>query len=445
MEGMRGFVARHAGALDRARTRFVVLECVGGPEAIVLEGEGMLRMRDYTPAVRDWLAACGERAGHPLRRGLRSGFATDALIALKAGYPTAVLAAIDRTRWPRTTTRQRDVAANLDFGTVAAVAAVCLEAVRSLSRRGSSRARADRVLARARSRPRSGPPRAARAARRAAGRAGCPSSRASSSPRTSGARAARGAARERRAEHARAPARGGRAIAGSALRPRVASRSATVKTVTSAAYGLGRAQVAPDARAGPAGARGRGSRAAGGAGTARRRGRRASRTRAAGAARSRASSAPSRSWPGNPMRPSGRSMRVHGLAASCSSAAMRIASPRVSSSASGSRSSAATASACSPKPAASGSRSIAATWSSTSSVWSWTSRWWNSFCSTPRSASSSGSTCAVIPCASISSSPVRTAGRADHLLELAEDALGGDALQARRLAADRRRRRRARS
>jgi hypothetical protein len=135
MEGMRGFVARHAGALDRARTRFVVLECVGGPEAIVLEGEGMLRMHDYTPEVRDWLAACGERAGHRLRRGLRSGFATDALIALKAGYPTGVLAAIDEYKMAPNYHSQRDVAANLDLGTVAACTAVCLEAVRSLSRR----------------------------------------------------------------------------------------------------------------------------------------------------------------------------------------------------------------------------------------------------------------------------------------------------------------------
>jgi hypothetical protein len=120
--------------LARERTRFVVLECVGGPEAIVLEGEGMLRMHDYTPAVRDWLAACGERAGHRLRRGLRSGFATDALIALKAGYPTGVLAAIDRYKMAPNYHSQRDVAANVDFGTVAACAEVCLEAVRSLSR-----------------------------------------------------------------------------------------------------------------------------------------------------------------------------------------------------------------------------------------------------------------------------------------------------------------------
>jgi peptidase M28-like protein len=127
--------AEHRTVLPHERTRFVILECVGGPEAIVLEGEGMLRMHDYTPAVRDWLAACGERAGHRLRRGLRSGFATDALIALKAGYPTGVLAAIDRYKMAPNYHSQRDVAANVDFDTVAACAEVCLEAVRSLSRR----------------------------------------------------------------------------------------------------------------------------------------------------------------------------------------------------------------------------------------------------------------------------------------------------------------------
>jgi hypothetical protein len=131
MEGMRGFLARHALPRD---ARFVVLECIGGPEPILLEGEGMLRMHDYTPAVRDWLADCGARAGHRLRRGLRSGFATDALISLKAGYPSAVLASIDEYKMAPNYHSQRDVAANLDFGTVAACAEVCLEAVRSLSR-----------------------------------------------------------------------------------------------------------------------------------------------------------------------------------------------------------------------------------------------------------------------------------------------------------------------
>ena len=134
LEGMRGFVARHAAALPRERTRFVVLECIGAPEAILLEGEGMLRGHDYTPGTRDWLAACAESAGRPLRRRLRTGFATDALVTLKAGYPTAVLASIDEYKMAPNYHSQRDVASNLSFDTVVAVTEVCLEAVRSLSR-----------------------------------------------------------------------------------------------------------------------------------------------------------------------------------------------------------------------------------------------------------------------------------------------------------------------
>ena len=137
LEGMRGFVARHAAALPRERTRFVVLECIGAPEAILLEGEGMLRGVDYDAATRDWLAACAERAGRPLRRRLRTGFATDALVALKAGYRTAVIASVDEYKMAPNYHSAGDVAANLSFETVAAVTEVCLEAVRSLSRRAA--------------------------------------------------------------------------------------------------------------------------------------------------------------------------------------------------------------------------------------------------------------------------------------------------------------------
>jgi len=131
MEGMRGFARRHFGALDRARTRFVCLESLGSPELIVIEGEGMLRMHDYAPADRDFLAACAERAGHPLRRGLRLGLATDGLIALKAGFPVSVLASCTKYKFPSNYHSPRDVSANLDYDTVARAVDVCRELVRA--------------------------------------------------------------------------------------------------------------------------------------------------------------------------------------------------------------------------------------------------------------------------------------------------------------------------
>ena len=64
-------------------------------------------------------------------------FATDALISLKAGLPTAVLASIDEYKMAANYHSRDDVAANLDLGTVAACVEVCAAAVRSLSPRSA--------------------------------------------------------------------------------------------------------------------------------------------------------------------------------------------------------------------------------------------------------------------------------------------------------------------
>lgn len=130
MEGMRGFGARHFGSLPKATTRVVCVESVGSPELIVIEGEGMIRMTDYPLQSRDLLAACGEAAGVPLRRGLRLGLATDGLIALKAGYPTATLASVTPYKFPSNYHSQSDVARNVDFGSVAGAVRVCEQVVR---------------------------------------------------------------------------------------------------------------------------------------------------------------------------------------------------------------------------------------------------------------------------------------------------------------------------
>ena len=130
MEGMRGFVARHRGALDTERTRFVCVESVGSPELIVIEGEGMLRMRDYPEAMRDLLARGAERAGVPIRRGLRLGLATDGLISLRAGYPTATLASITRYKVPANYHSLDDIAANVNYETVRRATATCEQVIR---------------------------------------------------------------------------------------------------------------------------------------------------------------------------------------------------------------------------------------------------------------------------------------------------------------------------
>ena len=131
MEGMRGWVRRHAPRLDRARTRVVVLESVGAPELLLVEGEGMIWMNDYDPGVLAFLDAAAADAGVPVRRGLRIGFATDALPALGAGLPTATLASCDEYKLPTNYHSQRDIPRNVDYGTVAATVRVAQAAIRS--------------------------------------------------------------------------------------------------------------------------------------------------------------------------------------------------------------------------------------------------------------------------------------------------------------------------
>lgn len=130
MEGMQGFARRHFRTLDRVTTEFLCLECIGSPHLCVVEGEGMLRMRDYPEASREALARAGEAAGVKLRRGLRTVAATDALIALRAGYPACTLGGVDDTKFPAHYHWPTDVPDNLDWDSIEAAVEVCDRYVR---------------------------------------------------------------------------------------------------------------------------------------------------------------------------------------------------------------------------------------------------------------------------------------------------------------------------
>ena len=130
MEGMRGFARRHFPSLPPERTEVVCLDSVGSPELILIEGEGMLRMRDYTPELRDRIAAVAARAGVHLRRRLRLGLATDGLIALKAGYPSAAIGSVTKYKLPLNYHSQRDTADALVYETVRDAAVLCEALVR---------------------------------------------------------------------------------------------------------------------------------------------------------------------------------------------------------------------------------------------------------------------------------------------------------------------------
>jgi hypothetical protein len=134
-EGMQAFGDRHFGELDPERTQFVCLECLGGPIMIVLEGEGMLRMRDYPEQMREALASAAAAAGVPVKRGVRTVAATDAVIALRAGYPVATLASIEDTKLPLNYHWPSDKPDGLHWQTISDAIAVCEKFLRRHERR----------------------------------------------------------------------------------------------------------------------------------------------------------------------------------------------------------------------------------------------------------------------------------------------------------------------
>jgi hypothetical protein len=133
MEGMQGFAARHFAQLPRATTSFVCLDTVGSPELTILEGEGMLRMRDYDEDFKELVASCAREAGVHLRRGLRFRNATDGLLALKAGYRAAMVGSINRFKAPANYHWPTDTAENVDYETVTDATLLCEAIVRRLA------------------------------------------------------------------------------------------------------------------------------------------------------------------------------------------------------------------------------------------------------------------------------------------------------------------------
>ena len=133
MEGMQGFAARHFADLPLATTAFVCVDTVGSPELTLIEGEGMLRMRDYPDDFKQLVADCAAESGVHLRRGLRLRNATDGLIALRAGYPTTAIGSVTRLKVPANYHWPTDTAENVDHGTVGDAVTLCTAIARRLA------------------------------------------------------------------------------------------------------------------------------------------------------------------------------------------------------------------------------------------------------------------------------------------------------------------------
>jgi hypothetical protein len=133
MEGMQAFARRHFPSLDPGCTHVVCVDTVGSPELALIEGEGMLRMQDYPDDFKDLVEACARTTGVPLRRGLRLRNATDGLIALRAGYPSAAIGSVNEYKVPANYHWPTDTAANVDHTTVEEAVVLCTAIARRLA------------------------------------------------------------------------------------------------------------------------------------------------------------------------------------------------------------------------------------------------------------------------------------------------------------------------
>lgn len=132
--GIYSFAQDHFPELDKQHTWFLVLDTVGSPKLVLLEGEGPIVMEDYCDrGFRDLIARVADRAGAPVRRGLRARNSTDAVIPSRAGYPTATFTSVDRHKALSNYHTMNDTAENLDYRTVAHAVLIADAVVRELA------------------------------------------------------------------------------------------------------------------------------------------------------------------------------------------------------------------------------------------------------------------------------------------------------------------------
>ena len=134
-EGIKAFGERHFQSLPRERTFFLCLEALGAPHLLILRGEGFLRMHEYPPEALALLDELAEQLGLWTFPNLRLRNGTDGLEPLAAGYPTATIASCTEWKQPGNYHWPNDVAANVDFGTVADGVRLSEAVVRSLDER----------------------------------------------------------------------------------------------------------------------------------------------------------------------------------------------------------------------------------------------------------------------------------------------------------------------
>jgi hypothetical protein len=137
-EGMQGFARRHFPALSPLSTRVLCLETLGSGDLTLAESEGMVVRRHFDRDLKDLVWDCARAAGVRLQRGYHLVFASDGLIALRAGYRTALLGSLNEHKVPANYHWPTDVPENVDYDGVADSVTLTEAVIRRLAADGGS-------------------------------------------------------------------------------------------------------------------------------------------------------------------------------------------------------------------------------------------------------------------------------------------------------------------
>jgi hypothetical protein len=135
MEGMQAFMRRHGPSLPQRDTFVLAVDTLGSPHLTAIRGEGMLVMNEYPRPALDVVDRAAAELGIRLFPNLRLRNATDGLIALKLGYPSACLGSVTDYKAPANYHWRTDTAENVDYATLADAVRLCEGVVRRLDER----------------------------------------------------------------------------------------------------------------------------------------------------------------------------------------------------------------------------------------------------------------------------------------------------------------------
>lgn len=134
LEGMHAFAAKHLALMDPHRTWVLCVDSVGSPILALPEGQGMLRVHPHDAQLRELIARSAAGCAVELLRGTDMRLATDGYVALRRGFPTALLMSVNEHGGSSNYHWHTDTAEHVDYATLSTTIDICEAVVREHAR-----------------------------------------------------------------------------------------------------------------------------------------------------------------------------------------------------------------------------------------------------------------------------------------------------------------------